>query len=485
MKKNKVIIIRPTAEKFSVRGEILHIPLGPLYLSRVLIDKGYKVNIVDTDNQDALKQVDQLFDQDLICFAISTMSGTQLANAAYLAKELKKKYPDISLVWGGVHVTALPEETLKSDLVDFIVWGEGEDVFPILLEAIKNNDIESLHGQKGIGFKIKGQLSVGENSGYVSLDKTFDLPYELLNINRYTRKLIIGGKKEISIWSSRGCPYRCGFCSNASQVWPNTKVRYHTLDHVVNDVKRLVTQYGIDFITFGDEIFLLDEKRLVKMLKAIYDAGIRVKYRFLARIDSLLRVSDQSWEIFKEHNVSAIISAPESGSQKILDYMQKNITLEQIYKADQLLTKHGFFKSYNILICTPRETIDDFKMSLKLILDLTKTSQYCPFPFSLNTYIPLPGTKLYQDAINLGFKPPSKLEDWGKFDFDDIAGSKHIVRPWIKDEDFSFIQKASELVNSLNLELKGKDVDQSKISSLIKQIEELIEKDYISEEAFA
>lgn len=472
--KNDIILIRPSSAIKLMRNQTLHMPLGILYLADSLINSGYNVTIIDTDNKSALKMIKEIVSKNTLCFGISTMSGTQLANAAFIAKSLKSKYPTIPIIWGGVHVTALPEETLKSDLVDYIVWGEGENTVLDLLAAIKNNDIDSLYGMPGIGFKNGNELFIGENSGYTSLNKTFHLPYHLLDMDRYARELIIGAKREFNLWTSRGCPFSCKFCSNSSATWPNTKIRYHTIDHVVNEVRTFVKEYGSDMITFGDENFLMNEKRLIDLLSAIRKEDIFVNYRFLARMDTLCKLKEETWKFMKEHGVRAIITAPESGSTRILKYMNKGITLEQIYKADNLLTKFNFYKTYNILICTPQETKEDLKLTLKLILDLVSTSLQSPYPIALNPYIPLPGTELFQDAIRLGFKPPTRFNDWSKFDYENFSDSRNIVRPWISEEDLPFTEKAIYLGERLNYQLRGKETDVKAVHEVMQEIEQLI-----------
>jgi radical SAM superfamily enzyme YgiQ (UPF0313 family) len=178
-------------------------------------------------------------------------------------------------------------------------------------------------------------------------------------------------------------------------------------------------KYGADCITLSDEGFLQDEQRFIQILEAIRSEGVFVNYRFTARVDLLLRLKADTWEIMKEYGVIAVGTALESGSQRILDYMRKGITLEQIYEVDAILTKHRFFKTFNFLVYTPSETIDDLKATLRLICNLVGTSKYCVCPIgTLHKFIPLPGTELFEDAVAKGFKPPETLEDWGILDFE-------------------------------------------------------------------
>jgi len=473
--KNEVLIIRPLPTVDPLKKGKLYLPFGPLYLAHSLISFGFTVTIIYENNEETIQKVDRIVSKNTLCFGISTMSGTQLSNAIYICTILKKKYKNIPIVWGGVHVTALPEQTLKSDLVDFIVWGEGEETIVPLITAIKNNDINSLYDMKGIGFKQGKELIIGSNSGYTDLNKTFHLPYHILDMNRHARELIIGAKRELPIWTSRGCAFRCKYCSNTSSIWPNTTVRYHTIENIVNDVKTLVNQYGADMISFADENFLLNEKRFIEILKAIRQEGIFIKYRFASRVDLLLRLKEETWKMMKEYGVACVSTSPESGSQKILDYIGKEITVKQIYQLNDILTKYDFYKAYIFLIATPQEKRDDLKKTLQLVHDLAESSISSPYPLGLHTYIPLPGTELYKDAIRYGFQPPENLEDWCCFDFTNMRDTRKLVRPWISKEDFIYIEQSIALVEKLNYEMKGpKDTDRRVFKNLLNEIKRLI-----------
>lgn len=474
-RKSEIILINPLPMPSRMLGATLWMPYGLLYLSESMGRHGYTPRIVYTANDAAVARVAELVTPRTLCLGISTMSGTQLCNALDIAAALRPRYPHLPLVWGGVHATALPEQTLRSELVDLLVWGEGEEVFPAVLQALEAGDPGSLAGRPGVGVKIDGHVVVGPNSGHTVLEgRVFSLPYHLLNMRRHSRRLLIGAEREFESWTSRGCPFRCHFCSNSSRVWPNTAVRRHSIEHVVRDVAVLHREYGADCITFGDESFLLNEERFIGMLEAIRREGISVKYRFSARIDLLLRLKPETWELMKDYGVIAIGAAPESGSQRILDYMNKGITLEQVYQVDTLLTKHRFFKSYNILIGTPAETIDDLKATLRLLCDLAETSRYCPYPLgTLHKYIPLPGTVMFDDAVHKGFRPPERLEDWGGFDFEDVRKTRSVVRPWLKDRDYGFVEQATERVEALNAAFTGANADQAKITELIASLRTL------------
>lgn len=474
MRRN-IILIRPIPMKREhYQFGKSAIPFGLLYLAEALIGDGYNVNIIDNKDLTAtLIDVGKFTNLSTIAFGISTMSGSQLENAMQIATELKKTYKSIPIIWGGVHPTYCTKQTIESDLVDYVIFGEGERSLPMLLKLILNNKFNDNIAYPGIARKINDKISIGPNIGYTSLSKKcFNIPYHLVDMNMYCRKLNIGADREFFVWTSRGCPFKCRFCSNSNTIWSNRRVRLHSIENIVNDVKILTERFGADLINFSDENFILSEERLISIFDALRHEGIKTKYKFTGRVDQLLKLRRTTYEMLKEEGVICIGFAPESGSQKILNYMGKGITVNQIYEINEILSVHGFFKSTNILIGTPEETKDDLYLTLKLVCYLARSSiNYpSPFPFSLNKYIPLPGTEMYLDAINKGFKPPQDLEDWTYFDFEDIERTLARIRPWITPEYYyQYFSKAISLIENLNDSMQGLGSDREKIKKNIRQ----------------
>jgi len=468
-----IIVCPPPSIDVNVSHRI--IPLGGLYLADSLIKHGLTVSILD-DSIDALKtSIDKQLSAHTIAIGISTLSGTQLKNALTIAKYIRNRYPKTPLIWGGAHVTAAPLQTLESDLVDYVVWGEGEIALPLLLDAIRNK--RSLGDIPGIGFKCNGASTITARSNYTPLEGVFNLPYHLLDMPRYARKLNIGLEKCFYVFSSRGCPFRCKFCSNPSEIWPNTTMRYHTIEHILSDIETLVTKYGADGITFGDENFLVKKSRLISVCEALLKANFGVKYRASARADLLCRLGEDTLDLMKKVGFIGIAVGIESGSQRMLDFMGKDITLEQIRKVDSILTKKRFFKTYNFMTCLPGETVEDVKDTLRLIVELAETSLYSPYPFSiLHKFIPLPGTELYKIASDYGFKPPHSIEGWTDFDVVDVSKNTDVVRPWLSQEMAAFVNRANELVEGLNVLFIGDNADKRAISEKVDAIRSFVEQ---------
>ncbi len=473
MDENKNFIIIYPSPSLDPHFQSRTLPLGGLYLADALIKNGYSVSIIDDDVEDIKRQLLSLVNSGTVALGISSLSGTQLQHGLTVAKFIREKFKNIPIIWGGAHATALPQQTLQSELVDYVVWGEGENSLPELLGCIRNKT--SHKHIKGIGYKDNSNPVLTQLSPYTDLNSIFELPYHLLRMDKYARKLDIGLNRCYYVFTSRGCPFRCKFCSNSSRFWPNTKMRYHSIEHILNDVLNLMNNYGADGITLGDENLFVDEQRLISICEALIKANFRVKYRTSARADLLFRLKPSTWDMLKKTGFVGMGISIESGSQKMLDFMGKGITLEQIYKVDSLLTEHKFYKSFNFMTCLPTETISDIKLTLKLIIRLAESSRYCPFPFgALHKYIPLPGTELYDISIQHDFLPPRSIEGWTEFEDENVSETYHIVRPWISVEMIDFVCMANKLIEELNVLYLGSKSDQNAISRKIKEIQVFI-----------
>jgi len=470
--KDFILIYPPTYTR------ALEIPYGGIYLADSLIKKGYSVGLINEyTEKDVLKLIENYGGESTIAFGLSVVSGPVIEDAIYIARYIRSHFPDKPIIWGGPHVTALPEQSLKSQFVDYIVWGEGEVSLPKLLDSIEKN--RSLEHIDGIGYINEyGENIVSKDSGYTSLDGIFNLPYHLLPMEPYYRKLNIGGERWISVLYSRGCPYKCAFCINSSERWSNSLIRFHSIDHIIKDLKTFVHEYNADGITILDDHFFIQEKRLVEVCERILKENIKVKFRANGRIDAFARLSERTYELLKEIGLISIGAGIESGSPRMLKYINKNITLDEIDKVDTLFSKFQIYKHWNFMTAFPGETIEDIKLTIKLIIKLAYTSFDSPFPFSsYNRFIPLPGTKLFIVAKEYGMKAPENLDEWTsfsqKYKFDG-QGYDPKIWPWITKEVGEFMFAAECLVHELNSHYTGIDANTENIKKTISKLNSLI-----------
>ncbi len=459
-------------------GREMEFPIGGLFLGHALIKNGYTCKIINEFRMESiLGLIDKCIEEGTAAFGLSIVSSRVVVDAIDIAKYIKDSHPQIPIVWGGPHVSALPEQTLASQYVDYIVWGEGEKTLPLLLDNILSNKHTSI---PGVGFISNQEISFIPSNEFTALEGIYELPYHLLDVNRYYRKMNLGGTRWLSALYSRGCPFECTFCINSNYRWKNNKVRFHSLDHIMFDLNRLIRDFGADGITLMDDHFFINEKRVVEICEAIKAEKFNVRFRANGRIDTLDRLSDSTYQLLQETGFVAIGAGVESGSPGMLKIINKNITLKQVHRVDEKLSRYGIKKHWNFITALPGEDIEDVRLTLKLIAKLAKTSFDSPFPFSsYKKFIPLPGTKLYEDAIaGYDLKEPRKLEEWGAFSHKyEIEDDKFDVknRPWLSPELLIYTNLAQKSVAELNALYTGNDADIASIKEKIVEIEILIE----------
>jgi len=447
---SSVIIIRPISHSWDKETYMRYvtIPHGLLHLAAPLVAAGYDVKIIDEaveENAEGLLKEE--LKKNPVCVGISSMTGAQISNGLRFSKIVKEE-SDIPVVWGGAHPTVEPEATLAHPLIDLVLCGDGEETFLELVGNLKNK--KSVKGIQGVGYKEEGKIYVNGKRYVENLDSIPPLPFHLIQMEKYITSV---KKKWISryfeIHTGRGCPYNCAFCQNSVH---RINRRMKSVAKIIEELKFLVEKYGIDGITWEDEIFSLDKNRIAQICQAILDKGIKVKLRGGFRVDNFSNYPDHFIELMKKAGFIHFGFGVETGSPRILKYINKNVTIGQIEKTIDRIKKYGFLATYNFMAGFPTETKEEFKETLKMILKIFKLNEQMIYPVSgPSFYTPFPGTRLHQEALKLGFNPPRSLEEWSKFDYNNVEMG------WVDKDLMKFMREAREIVNNLNQKFTGEE----------------------------
>jgi radical SAM superfamily enzyme YgiQ (UPF0313 family) len=405
-----IILIQPRAGTFDLLGA--RIPSGVLSLATLPKDKGYNVKIIDQRiDKDWEKNLIKALKSNPICVGITCMTGRQI-EFALKASKIVKEHSTSPVVWGGVHTTILPEESISHPLIDIIVLREGEITFMEVVEALENRT--ALADVKGIYYKEGGKVKrTGERSFIKNLDGLPDLPYELLDMEKYSSINIEG--KSIDFVSSRGCPFNCSFCYNTyfnRRLW-----RALSAEETVKRLKNMVNKYNIKTIFFQDDNFCADLTRLRKILKGILEEKLDINWGTLGlRVDTAKRMDDSMLQLMEKSGCVNVDIGAESGSKRILEMIDKQITVEDLLSVNKRISKYPFIVKYSFVIGFPTETRDEREATVKTALKLVKDNKRAYTPFFV--YTPYPGTPMFDLAIKNGLVPPKSLEEWSKFGWD-------------------------------------------------------------------
>ena len=363
-------------------------PIGLALIAAVLEKGGYQVNVLDA-NLLKLKPYDVaplVHNADII--GLTAMTST-INTAKAIAQHLKKVKPDLTIILGGAHATLLPEETLATTPeIDIIVRGEGEETIIKLLQALEHK--KSLCEIPGISYKKDGGVVNNPTRlKNIDLDSLPFLAYHLLPWRRYKPHPPHGRAFPFAaIITSRGCPHRCSYCSKS--IFGN-KFRGQSPERVVEEIAYYRRRFGIREIAFYDDVFTLDRSRAYAIADEIIKRGLRIYWTCETRVNL---VDKELLRHMKQAGCYSIAYGIESGSEEIIDTLNKDITLEEAKEAVRLSREVGLRTIGYFMIGSPGESPETIQQTIqfakKLKLDFAQ--------FSITT--PFPGAKLYNLYLN-------------------------------------------------------------------------------------
>lgn len=249
-----------------------------------------------------------------ICFGVTCMTGPQILHALAACRLVRQQCPEVPIVWGGIHASLLPQQTLANPYVDIVVVGEGEVTFPQLVETLQTGG--PLDGVLGIAYGRDGQYRFTGHRPFVDLDAQPPLSYHLLDMDRYRRRLF--GVDHVSFNSSRGCKFRCAYCWDP--VMHRRQWRAMRAETIVEHLRRIIRDYGIRGFLFTDDNFFIDMDRARATLEGIVRSGLDISISKLqVRADAVCQMDGEFLDLLVRANVRRIAIGVESGSQRVVE----------------------------------------------------------------------------------------------------------------------------------------------------------------------
>lgn len=380
----RVALINPgTDERFAVQE-----PLNLGYIASYLEKNGIEVLIIDQlAGQDVEKELDA-YAPDMVGLTAATPLAPDAYRIAKMCKERK-----ILTVMGGVHASVLPEEVLQH--VDVVVKGEGEQAMLDVVEMGIKSGVVSRPYIKNIDEIPPPSRHLMEMNFYM---RTKDrLPYTYLYF-------VPPHTKTAAILTSRGCPYSCIFCHN---TWRGIPFRFNSAERVLSEIKGLIRDYDIEAIFFIEDNLFANRSRLQKICELIKENHIYIMWGGNARVDN---VDLETLKLVKETGCRQITFGFESGSQRILDVLNKKATADQARDAIRLCKQVGLLVNGTFMVGNPTETIEDIRATQRFIEENDIDS------VGICITTPFPGTKLWTWCEEKGLIPESL--DWTDFTYD-------------------------------------------------------------------
>jgi len=432
----KVLLVNPAlaystwnADLSKPSPDSIFIRLGLAYLSAALKAKGHEVSLADMRTLSGWDEYAQLVERispDFIGISIHSVEFSIAVEAARIAKKI---LPEVIVVAGGIHPTMFPQECLDTGVFDYVIQGEGEISFPLLVEdpsrfpKIFWGETPDLDKIPFPDREIWPDLRKRMYSEPFGISKFhFPLPMaEMINV--------------------RGCPYNCTFCCGPGEHQLYTKlgkngkripyIRGRSVSNVIAELEILIERYGIKSVMFHDDQFIVSPKWVAEFVNELHNRGI-VKYGLKwvtsSRADIICR-NEELLGKMAEAGLELLIVGFESFSPRILKWFNKRITVEQNFKAAEICHKHGIKIWANYILGIPTDTgwhKEDDLMTVEGVL------RVAPVHYSPAFYTPVPGSALYDFYKNgnliLGEEDNERLSNRGA------------MAPKVKGVDYEFLQ---------------------------------------------
>jgi radical SAM superfamily enzyme YgiQ (UPF0313 family) len=396
-----------------------------LIMTSIHLCERYRIEIVDQKVEKHWKtQLTELLSQNPICLGVSALTGRQIQGGLFASQMAKNR--GVPVVWGGVHASILPAQTVSHPLVDYVVEGEGEETFAELVDTMASQ--ESTSDIRGVWSKGNGKPVFGGPRSFIKLDELPQIPYHLVDLKKYIFPAIHG--ISLILYTSRGCPQRCRFCYNHG--FNKSKWRSFSPERVVNDIKHLRTQFPrVGHIQFWDDNFFVNLSRAREIAERLKQLDPAVTWWVVgAHITDIAKMDDEYLACLRDSGLRELFIGVESGSQKILDIIHKKLTLDNLFINNTRLADFGMRPTYSFLSAIPGEEEEDIQKTIEVMFRLKRENPGIVLG-NLKPFICFPGTPLFDKAVELGFKPPEKLEEWAKFEW-----WNYFKRdlPWLSDK---------------------------------------------------
>ncbi len=418
-KQNNILLIHPrTFHQKSYRN--FWIPYSILAIGSHLSSRRYNVELIDNNllAEEPAKVVENLHKPDLV--GISSMIGHQITEGLEFSRIIRKRFPEVPIVYGGSAPTMLPDVFLASDQVDIIVRGQGERTFLEVAEAFHEG--KSIENILGVSSKNKkGMITHANRRPLESREEFSQYNFGLIDSRAYVKSDEHISDKVINYVASQGCTFGCGFCSEVAlydQKWAS-----QSTSRTFEDTNRLLDLSEANAIKFYDANFFVDKRKVLDYASRVIQSKRKISWAAAAHPNNLLRLSGEELELIRKSGCSRILIGAESGNEEELKYIQKNMTTEDVITVARMLGNSGIHGSFTTIVGYPGFPSTNVNKTLEFGERLMSISNL--HEVKAHIYAPYPGTPLYREAIGHGFTPPSSLEEWANYDYYEIQ------TPWV------------------------------------------------------
>ena len=414
-----IVLLHPRSTKPKNR----RFPLAPLWLGAALGERGEAYRIVDgnldPDPGATLEAIQRETPIELL--GVSVMPGPQMVAAIPVCRAFRSAHPEIPIVWGGYFPSLYPDAALNAGYVDFAVRGQGQRTLADLLETIR----------AGSGFERIGGLSWKHDGETVhNPERRFEGPdafpppdYDRIPADRYLLPTFLGARTGVHE-ASVGCPYACSFCGVVTAYGSREKMESPARTEAI--LRELQRRFGVDSMQFYDNNFFLGEDHAREQMDRIAPLGMG--WWCEARIDALLRYSDATLQRIERAGARMIFFGAESGSDWVLERMNKKLRAEQTLELAGRLRNTRIVPEFSFVVGNPEDPQRDIEENLVFIRKIKRLHPGAEI--ILQHYIPTPQRdRAMYGGVEMAF--PATPEEWATERWLEFTVRNEPNAPWL------------------------------------------------------
>ena len=421
-----LLLVNP-GDRAQVYGELgislsgIEPPLWCALIAAFVRQRGYSVGIIDAEAEnwspeytaEKVAQYNPLLTDIIVLGSNPSASSTpKMTAAGEVATALKKKAPNIKTIFGGLHPSALPEQTLREEAADFVCQGEGFYTILQLLEVLKSGKEPGAYQIPGLLYTQNGKAISNPRAPLVNPDELPFVAWDLLPMDKYRAHNwhcfdhIDQRQPYAVMYTNLGCPFNCSYCNIHALYSGKPGIRFRNPEKVVEDIDFLVKNYKIRNLKIIDELFALRQSHVTHICDLIIQGGYDLNMWAYARVDT---VNEPLLKKVKQAGINWLCYGFESASDIVRKGVGKKTEQDKIKRAIEMTRSAGIYILANFIFGLP----DDNFETMQATLDMAKE-----FNFEyVNFYVAMayPGSRLYEEAIKQGIKLPKKWHDYGQF----------------------------------------------------------------------
>jgi radical SAM superfamily enzyme YgiQ (UPF0313 family) len=347
-----------------------------------------------------------------VCLGVSVLTGAPILDAIRVSEAAKQARPDLPVVWGGWHASLFADQCLLEAPVNVAVQAQGEQTMAEVLDRLWQG--ENLNGVPGCSWIQDGHVHSGPPRPLEDINRFPAHDYGLMPVARY---FALKRVRQLDYVASQGCRFRCAFCADPAvfrRAWFGLQPA-----RIGDELEALWKRYRFSDVAFQDETFFTHQRRVVQIAEEFLRRGLGFTWTATLRADQGQRLPDDVFALCRLSGLRRVMVGVESADQGMLDWMNKDIRVEQVWDTAAKCLRHGIAALYNFIVGFPDESDESVSETLRMAKRLRAMSPL--FEVAVFLYKPYPGNPIAKTVADMGYSLPGSLRGWAEFDY--VAGS--------------------------------------------------------------